>query len=266
MGGRDDGLESLSVISLAVRICDPDFLELLIDKGAQTDRRGEDGSTPLHHAAANPDSAILKYCLAKQPNLARDDLYAAIQIAASSGRLEQVKMLEQAGANLDDIINASFKGRNLDLIEYLIEKADKPLFENEAWRLALEELGHVLWTEESDEESEDGYVQRILNPKLTDRDFVRIRNIATVMIENGLNSSVIKNAGDVANLTREGTAKLFQNSSFAADVTEFEDSDGDGVDDYDEKLVGTDPDDPDDFPTQAEVDDAFAEQAAKFAE
>ena len=25
MGGRDDGLESLSVISLAVRICDPDF-------------------------------------------------------------------------------------------------------------------------------------------------------------------------------------------------------------------------------------------------
>ena len=115
MGGRDDGLESLSVISLAVRICDPDFLELLIDKGAQTDRREEDGSTPLHHAAANPDSAILKYFLAKQPNQARDDLYAAIQTAASSGRLEQVKMLEQAGANLDDIINPSFQGRNLDL-------------------------------------------------------------------------------------------------------------------------------------------------------
>jgi hypothetical protein len=266
MSGSDDALESLSVISLAVRICDPDFLELLIDKGAQIDRREEDGSTPLHHAAANPDSAILKYFLAKQPNQARDDLYAAIQIAASSGRLEQVKMLEQAGANLDDIINASFKGRNLDLIEYLIEKADKPLFENETWRLALEELGHVLWTEESDEESEDGYVQRILNPKLTDHDFARIRNIATVMIENGLNSSVIKNAGDIANLTREGTAKLFQNSSFADDVTEFEDTDGDGFDDYDEVLVGTDPDDPDDFPTQAEVDDAFAEQAAKFAE
>ena len=214
MGGRDDGLESLSVISLALRICDPDFLKLLIDKGAETDRREEDGSTPLHHAAANPDSAILKFFLAKQPNQARDDLYAAIQIAASSGRLEQVKMLEQAGANLDDIINASFQGRNLDLIEYLIEKADKPLSENEAWRLALVDLENVLWTEESDEESEDGYVQRILNPKLTDRDFARIRNIATVMIENGLNSSVIKNAGDIANLTREGTAKLFQNCRF----------------------------------------------------
>jgi hypothetical protein len=220
----------------------------------------------LHHAAANPDSAILKFFLAKQPNQARDDLYAAIQIAASSGRLEQVKLLEQAGANLDDIINVSFQGRNLDLIEYLIEKADKPLSENEAWRLALEELGHVLWTEESDSEYEDEYVERIINPKLTDRDFARIRNIATVMIENGLNSSVIKNAGDVANLTREGTAKLFQNSSFAADVTEFEDTDGDGFDDYDEKLVGTDPDDPDDTPTQAEVDAAVAEEAAKFAE
>jgi ankyrin repeat protein len=256
MGGRDDGLESLSVISLAVRICDPDFLELLIDKGAETDRREEDGSTPLHHAAANPDSAILKFFLAKQPNQARDDLYAAIQIAASSGRLEQVKMLEQAGANLDDIINASFQGGNLDLIEYLIEKADKPLSENEAWRLAFEDLGHVLWTEESDEESEDGYVQRILNPKLTDRDFARIRNIATVMIENGLNSSVIKNAGDIANLTREGTAKLFQNSGFA-DEGSTEDSDGDGMYDHEEELTGHDPNDPDDYPTQEEVDAAL---------
>ena len=260
MGGRDDGLESLSVISLALRICDPDFFELLIDKGAETDRREEDGSTPLHHAAANRDSAILKFFLAKQPNQARDDLYAAIQIAASSGRLEQVKMLEQAGANLDDIINASFRSRNLDLIEYLIEKADKPLSENEAWRLALEELGHVLWTEESDEESEDGYVQRILNPKLTDRDFVRIRNIATVMIENGLNSSVIKNAGDIANLTREGTAKLFQNAGFY-DEGSTEDSDGDGMYDSEEELTGHDPNDPDDYPTQEEVDAALeAEQ------
>ena len=161
---------------------------------------------------------------------------------------------------MDDIINASFQGRNLDLIEYLIEKADKPLSKNEAWRLAFEDLGHVLWTEESDEESEDGYVQRILNPKLTDRDFARIRNIATVMIENGLNSSVIKNAGDIANLTREGTAKLFQDAGFAAEGST-EDSDGDGMYDYEEELTGHDPNDPDDRPTQEEVDAALeAEQ------
>ncbi|MDP6279328.1 MAG: ankyrin repeat domain-containing protein, partial [Nitrospinota bacterium] len=37
-----------------------------------------------------------------------------------------------------------------------------------------------------------------------------------------------------------------------------EDTDGDGVDDYDEELTGHDPEDPDDFPTLAEVDAAYA--------
>jgi len=50
------------------------------------------------------------------------------------------------------------------------------------------------------------------------------------------------------------------------DVTADVDTDGDGFTDYDENLVDTDPDDPDEFPTQAEVDEALAEQAAKFAE
>ena len=50
--------------------------------------------------------------------------------------------------------------------------------------------------------------------------------------------------------------------NFTAD----EDTDGDGFTDYDENLVGTDPEDPDDTPTQAEVDEAVAEQEAKFAE
>ena len=207
----------------------------------------------LKLAGLSGNMELLQWLLDRGLTPGDDDL----ELAASSGRLEQVKMLEQAGANLDDIINASFQGGNLDLIEYLIEKADKPLSKNEAWRLAFEDLGHVLWTEESDEESEDGYVQRILNPKLTDRDFARIRNIATVMIENGLNSSVIKNAGDIANLTREGTAKLFQNSGFA-DEGSTEDSDDDGFYDYEEELTGHDPNDPDSKPTQDEVDAAEA--------
>ena len=45
-----------------------------------------------------------------------------------------------------------------------------------------------------------------------------------------------------------------------------EDTDEDGFTDYDENLEGTDQEDPDDFPTQAEVAEAVAEQEAKFAE
>jgi hypothetical protein len=50
------------------------------------------------------------------------------------------------------------------------------------------------------------------------------------------------------------------------DVTADVDTDEDGFTDYDEKLVGTNPDDSEDFPTQDEVDEALLEQAAKFAE
>ena len=39
-----------------------------------------------------------------------------------------------------------------------------------------------------------------------------------------------------------------------------EDTDEDGVDDYDEELVGTDPEDPNDTPTQQQIDDANAAQ------
>ena len=37
------------------------------------------------------------------------------------------------------------------------------------------------------------------------------------------------------------------------------DSDGDGFDDYDEKITGHDPEDPEDTPTQEEVDAAASQ-------
>ena len=50
------------------------------------------------------------------------------------------------------------------------------------------------------------------------------------------------------------------------DVTADVDTDEDGFTDYEENLVDTDPEDPDDFPTRDEVDEALKEEAAKFAE
>mgnify|MGYP001433471943 CR=1 FL=1 len=138
------GSETNSVIAIAARIADWDFFQLVLDKGASLERRELDGSTPLRHAAANRDSSILKYFLDKQPNQTKEDLHEAIRTAAFSGLLEHVKLLEQAGANLDDIINASFRSQNLDLIDYLIEKAKKPLSKNETWRFALGDLEYVI--------------------------------------------------------------------------------------------------------------------------
>jgi ankyrin repeat protein len=246
------GSETLSVISQAVRIADWDFIKLVLDKGASPDRREPDGNTPLHHSAANRDSSILKYFLDKQPNQTKEDLHEAIQTAASSGRLEQVKLLEQAGANLDDIdiINASFRSQNLDLIEYLIQKAKKPLSKNEAWRFALGALDYVIWSEGN------------LNPNLTNLDFAKIRNIATVMIENGLQSTNIQNAGDVANLTKEKLEALEKREEEEEEIGV--DSDGDGVDDWTEETLvgGYDPNDPDNFPTPEEIWAAKAADAA----
>ena len=116
----------------------------MLDKGASLERRESDGSTLLHHAAANRDISILKYFLDKQSSQTKEDLHEAIRTAAFSGLLEHVKLLEQAGANLDDIINASFRSQNLDLIDYLIEKAKKPLSKNETWRFALGDLEYVI--------------------------------------------------------------------------------------------------------------------------
>jgi ankyrin repeat protein len=246
------GSETNSVIAIAARIADWDFFQLVLDKGASLERRELDGSTPLRHAAANRDSSILKYFLDKQPNQTKEDLHEAIQTAASSGRLEQVKLLEQAGANLDDIdiINASFRSQNLDLIEYLIQKAKKPLSKNEAWRFALGALDYVIWSEGN------------LNPNLTNLDFAKIRNIATVMIENGLQSTNIQNAGDVANLTKEKLEALEKREEEEEEIGV--DSDGDGVDDWTEETLvgGYDPNDPDNFPTPEEIWAAKAADAA----
>ena len=86
-------------------------------------------------------------------------------------------------------------------------------------------------------------------------------------MDNGLHSTTIQSSEDVAQITRESALGLRARSTphklieLGVDLENDlgVDSDGDGFDDYDEKITGHDPEDPEDTPTQEEVDAAASQ-------
>ncbi|MEC8973589.1 MAG: ankyrin repeat domain-containing protein, partial [Verrucomicrobiota bacterium] len=210
-------LAELSVVSQAARVGDWEFFHLVLDRGADPKRSEPDGSTPLHHAAANTDGAILKHLLTQQPDLeARDDAdRTAAAHAAQAGLLENVRLLEQAGANLNDsnLVNAAIRSLDTELVAHLIDSAKKPLDEN--WNRALPELEEIIRPE--DFSGEPGNPIGMMNPmmmgmgmmpgkspakSLTEEDLATTRAIGTLLLENGLTSAKIKTVDDLANLTQ----------------------------------------------------------------
>ena len=99
------------------------------------------------------------------------------------------------------------------------------------------------------------------NSKLTDQDLAKIRNISKLLLENGLTSAKLKTAADIANLTKEKleAGRKSERNEFV-EFSTAEDTDSDGIDDYDESLPGPDgnpigdKDDPNFFPTQEQID------------
>ncbi|MBC8244800.1 MAG: ankyrin repeat domain-containing protein [Verrucomicrobia bacterium] len=211
-------LAELSVVSQAARVGDWAFFKLVIDRGADPKRGESDGSTPLHHAAANTDGAILKHLLTQQPDLeARDDAdRTAAAHAAQAGLLDNLRQLEQAGANLNDsnLVNAAIRNLDRELIAHLIDSAKKPLDEN--WNRALPELEKIIRPE--DYSGEPGNPFGMMNPmmmgmgmmpnrspsrSLSKEELVaNARAIATLLLENGLTSAKLKTPADITNLTR----------------------------------------------------------------
>ena len=113
-------LAALSVVSQAARIGEWDLFKLVMDRGGDPKRSESDGSTPLHHAAANSDGTILKHLLTLQPDIkARDDAdRTAAAHAAQAGLIQNLRQLEQAGADLNDniIVNAAIRKLDKEFI------------------------------------------------------------------------------------------------------------------------------------------------------
>jgi hypothetical protein len=210
-------LAALSVVSQAARIGEWDLFKLVMDRGGDPKRSESDGSTPLHHAAANPDGAILKHLLTLQPDIKdRDNAdRTAAAHAAQAGLLENVRLLEQAGADLNDniIVNAAIRKLDKEFILHLIDRAKKPLDEN--WNQAMRELEKIVWP---------GNPMGGMNPygmggmgmpgmgmmtdqspskSFSEEELANIRAIATLLLENGLTSAKLKTTDDIANLTKE---------------------------------------------------------------
>ncbi|MBT3842902.1 MAG: ankyrin repeat domain-containing protein, partial [Verrucomicrobia bacterium] len=260
-------LAALSVFSQAARVGEWDLFKLVMDRGGDPKRSESDGSTPLHHGAANSDGAILKHLLTLQPDIkARDDAdRTPAAHAAQAGLLENLRQLEQAGTDLNDniIVNAAIRKLDKEFIAHLIDSAKKPL--DEIWNQAMPELEKIVWPGNPGRgmmgmggmgmPGMGMMTDRSPSKSFSEEELANIRAIATLLLENDLTSTKLKTAADIADLTKE---KLDAEREEADEFSTAEDSDGDGFYDYEEELTGHDPNDPDSKPTQEEVDAAEA--------
>ena len=110
------------LLNLAVQAGDLPLVKLLTKYGAPIT---SSGTHPASIAATNPDSTMLELLMELEPKLEGLELENSAEAAASAGLIENFKLLEEAGVNPDSqyLITAAFRGGNLDLINYMAEKA-----------------------------------------------------------------------------------------------------------------------------------------------
>ena len=230
-------MDWIPALGLAARYADKEFFDLLIQNGGDPAMVYADKSTLLHHAAANENSAILKSLLESKPPLDQADEAGdtAVAYAARAGKFENIKILQLAGADLNSAsaVSGAISSGSLEWVQFFIQHTKKPYNENPAWENAAESL---------------------YDANMMAFEFSRIQQyeeIGQLLIKKDIHAEDVK-------AVLEGEYRPDDNWEKEDDLVGV-DEDEDGWDAWDEKITGHSDEDPDDMPTQEEVDAAQAE-------
>ncbi|KAI3320909.1 ankyrin repeat-containing domain protein [Xylariaceae sp. AK1471] len=111
-------------LTTAIRLNKPEFVEVLLERGANPNIRGQDW--PVCMAVRHP--AILKRLL---PALAQPRAFKGVmEMAVSANKLESVKLLLAAGISVEDRnggvfspLTTAIRERHKDIVQYLLDEA-----------------------------------------------------------------------------------------------------------------------------------------------
>ena len=134
-----------------------DVVRILLEAGADTEKRADDGRTPLHVAASvaassgNPDIArLLLQWGAEKEKQTNDSGFAPMHCAANCGHLEVVRLLLEWGADIekpsndgDTALHLASAGGHLEVVRLLLESgANKKKLTNSGSSVLFKALEH----------------------------------------------------------------------------------------------------------------------------
>jgi ankyrin repeat protein len=142
------GMQGWTPLHVAVHDGEPDHIKNLLVKGEEVNSRAANGQTPLHVAADCGNCVAVRLLLDRKanPNIKDEQGLTPVQLAVQGEYVPMVESLLGAGADVSDILVASFAGR-ADLVTAFLQ-GDKALVKkktlegNTALHLAAL-LGHV---------------------------------------------------------------------------------------------------------------------------
>jgi len=129
---NDAGLTPLNLAAFQGQM---DILVFLLDKGADIHTGDNEGSNPIHNAAATGKEEIVEFLVNEKNcdvNVTDNNEVTPLHFAAGSGNFELVKFLIQNGAEVNSRSNIgatplhnAIYGDNIDVIRLLIEKGSE---------------------------------------------------------------------------------------------------------------------------------------------